>query len=167
MSQVREVPVHFQPRLIELEDQVITKALAILERRLSARRSEEACSTFSGAQISKDFLKLKLAAEKEEIFAMIMLDNQHRLIKYVEVHRGTVDAASVYPRTIARFCLEAGAAAVIISHNHPSGITEPSNADRQITKRIKESLGLIDVRVLDHIIVGEGEPLSFAERGIL
>jgi DNA repair protein RadC len=100
------------------------------------------------------------------VFAVLLLDTQHRLIEYKEVFYGTIDAASVYPREIVKLVLEYNSAAVIIAHNHPSGISDPSQADKVITRKLIDALALVDVRVLDHIVVGE-TTLSFAEMGLL
>ena len=102
-----------------------------------------------------------------EVFACLFLDNRHRVIEYEELFRGTIDGASVHPREVVRRALEHNAAALILAHNHPSGVAEPSDADRSITRRLSEALALVDVRILDHFIVGEGEPLSLAERGLM
>jgi DNA repair protein RadC len=111
-------------------------------------------------------VKLKLATYEHEVFACLMLDNRNRVIAFRELFRGTIDGASVYPREVVKQALADNAAAVIFAHNHPSGATEPSQADIAITERLKKALALIDVRVLDHLIVGD-EVTSFAERGIL
>ncbi len=115
---------------------------------------------------TKDFLKLQLGGLAHEIFGVLWLDNQHRVIAFEELFRGTIDGASIYPREIVKSALSYNAAACILAHNHPSGIDEPSHADKQITNKVKEALNLIDVRTLDHIIVGENT-CSFAERGLL
>ncbi len=111
-----------------------------------------------------EYLKLKLGAYDREVFALMLLDNQHRLIQFDILFFGTIDAASIYPREVAKAALSHNAAAVIFAHNHPSGIAEPSQADRHITDKLIKALGLIDVRVLDHVVVGE-DCVSFAERG--
>ncbi len=98
---------------------------------------------------------------------MLFMDTQHRLIEYAEMFRGTIDGASVYPRELVKEALRLNAAAVIVSHNHPSGNPEPSGADRALTQRLKEALGLVDVRVLDHIIVAGTDTTSFTERGLI
>ena len=116
---------------------------------------------------TRDYLKSKLTGRPYEVFCCLYLDNQHRVLKFEELFRGTIDGASVYPREVVKNTLDNRAAAVIFAHNHPSGITEPSLADKQITKRLIEALALIDVRVLDHIIIGNGEVTSFAEQGLL
>ena len=117
-------------------------------------------------QQTKDFLKLQLDNYPHEVFACLFLDNRNRVISFDHLFNGTIDGASVYPREVVRACVKHNAAAVIFTHNHPSGVAEPSNADEQITKRLKEALSLIDVRVLDHMIVGDAV-VSFAERGLL
>jgi DNA repair protein RadC len=113
------------------------------------------------------FLKLRLAGYPHEVFAALFLDNRHRVIAYEELFRGSIDACSVHPREVLRRCLHHNAAAIVFAHNHPSGIAEPSEADRAITARLREALALVDVRVLDHFVVGSGEPTSMALRGLL
>jgi DNA repair protein RadC len=115
----------------------------------------------------RQYLSLKLSNLGHEMFACLFLDNKHRVIEYQEMFRGTLGSASVYPREVVKACLSVNAAAVIFAHNHPSGVAEPSDADIQITDKLKSALALIDVRVLDHVVVGDGEPVSFAERGLL
>ncbi|PRF32658.1 DNA repair protein RadC [Burkholderia multivorans] len=115
----------------------------------------------------KDYLRTKLAGFEHEVFAVLFMDTQHRLIEYREMFRGTIDGASVYPREVVKEALRCNAAAVIVSHNHPSGNPEPSAADRALTERLKQSLALVDVRVLDHVIVAGGATASFAERGLI
>ena len=122
---------------------------------------------FTSPQATKDYLQVKLAGYEHEVFAILMLDNQHRLIAYSELSRGTLDSASVHPREVVKEVLAHNAGAVILAHNHPSGHPEPSSADRSITSRLKEALALIEVRVLDHIVVGGLKTVSFAERGLL
>jgi DNA repair protein RadC len=107
-----------------------------------------------------------MASYEREVFAVLLLDNQHRLIEYQELFFGTIDAASVYPREVVKVAFNCNAAAVIFAHNHPSGIAEPSNADKHITQKLRDALALIDIRVLDHFVVGE-TCVSFAERGYL
>ena len=114
-----------------------------------------------------EYLRARIVAYPYEVFACLFLDNRHRVIAFEELFRGTIDGASVHPREVVRRCLTLNAAAVIFAHNHPSGIAEPSQADRDITHELKRALALIDVRVLDHFIVGDGAPVSFAERGLL
>ncbi len=138
----------------------------------------EMCRRFLGEQLQRGdaltcpehtrrFLQARLRDRGQEVFALLLLDNQHRVLQFVELFYGTLDAASVYPREIVLTVLKHGAAAVILCHNHPSGVAEPSRADRSLTERITAALGLIDVRVLDHLVIGDGVTVSFAERGWL
>ncbi|WNK20750.1 DNA repair protein RadC [Halomonas piscis] len=113
----------------------------------------------------RHYLTSQLRHLGHEEFAALFLDTQHRIIRYESLFRGTLDSASVYPREVARRALELGAGALILAHNHPSGVAEPSDADRRITRRLKDALELLDIRVLDHFVVGDGEVVSFAERG--
>lgn len=117
--------------------------------------------------ITRAYLSAQLRGYSYEVFACLFLDNQHRVIKLEELFRGTIDSASVYPREIAKRVLHHNAAAVIFAHNHPSGISEPSQADRHITDKLKQALALFDIRVLDHFIIGDGPPYSFAEHGLI
>ncbi|WP_295542262.1 DNA repair protein RadC [uncultured Thiohalocapsa sp.] len=151
-----------RPALADDERTLVQQAIACLEARYHVRQE-----TLTNPQATRDYLKLRLAGVPYEVFAVLLLDNRHRVIQYRELFRGTIDAASVHPREVVRLVLDANAAAVVLAHNHPSGVTEPSQADVRITTRLKDALSLIDVRVLDHIIVGEGEGTSFAERGLL
>ncbi len=116
---------------------------------------------------TRRYLTTKLRHQLHEVFACLFLDNRNRIISYEELFQGTIDGASVHPRQVVRRALYHNAAALIFAHNHPSGVAEPSQADQQITRRLKEALSLIDVRVLDHVIIGDGETVSFAERGLL
>lgn len=118
-------------------------------------------------QLTRDYLQAQLRDRPREVFALLLLDNQHRVIQFVELFYGTLDSASVWPREIVQIALKHNAAAVILAHNHPSGVAEPSRADRQITDRILAALALIDIRVLDHLVIGDGITVSFAERGWL
>ncbi|MBT0073382.1 MULTISPECIES: RadC family protein [Vibrio] len=120
--------------------------------------------TFTNPTNVKEYLKLKLGAHDREVFAVMFLDNQHQLISFEELFFGTIDAASIYPREVLKTALNHNAAAVIFAHNHPSGIAEPSQADKRITQRLIDALKLVDIRVLDHIVVGE-DCVSFAEKG--
>ncbi len=116
---------------------------------------------------TRRYLTARLRDYPYEVFACLFLDTRHRVISYEELFQGTIDGASVHPREVVRRAIRHNAAAVILAHNHPSGIAEPSDADLRITTRLKEALGLIDIRVLDHIVIGDREATSFAERGIL
>ena len=145
------------------DDAIIESALTILEKKI--RYSTDSPSLTS-PQASKDYVKLQLSRYEHEIFACLWMDNRNRVINFHKLFRGTIDGASVYPREVVKAALKHNAAAVIFAHNHPSGVAEPSHADEQITKRLKDALALIDVRVLDHLVVGE-DVISFAERGLL
>lgn len=118
-------------------------------------------------QTTRSYLISRLRDLPQEVFCCLYLDNRHRVIALEELFRGTLDGASVHPRIVVRKALEHNAAALIFAHNHPSGIAEPSDADRRLTQRLKEALALVDIRVLDHFVVGDGEAVSFAERGLL
>jgi len=116
---------------------------------------------------TREFLVARLRDIPHELFCCLHLDNRHRLIAFEELFRGTIDGASVHPREVVKQALARNAAAVILAHNHPSGIAEPSHADELITRRLREALQLVDIRVLDHLIVADNGCLSFAERGLL
>lgn len=121
--------------------------------------------SLTNPEVVRRYLSAHLRDQPREVFACLFLDNQHRVIKYEELFFGTLDAASVYPREVVKRAIAHNCAAVIFAHNHPSGVAEPSRADEQITKQLVEALGLVDIRVLDHMIVGDGEVVSLAERG--
>ncbi|MGH8279534.1 MAG: RadC family protein [Gammaproteobacteria bacterium] len=116
---------------------------------------------------TRRYLIAQLRDRPHEVFCCLYLDNRHRVIAFEELFHGTLDGASVHPREVVRRILTHNAAAVIFAHNHPSGVAEPSDADRRLTQRLKDALALVDVRVLDHFVVGDGEATSFAERGLL
>ncbi len=118
-------------------------------------------------QVTKRFLKQQLRAYKHEVFACLWLDNQHRMIAFEELFRGTIDAATVYPREVIKQALHFNAAAVIFAHNHPSGQPQASHADIQLTRRLREALDLVDIRVLDHIVIGDADSYSLAENNQL
>ena len=111
------------------------------------------------------FLMARLRNHPHEVFACLFLDNRHRLVAFEELFHGTLDGAAVYPREVLRRCMAHNAAAVILAHNHPSGVAEPSQADRSITRRLVDALALVDIRVLDHLVIGDREWVSLAERG--
>ena len=117
-------------------------------------------------KVAEEFLRVKLGNEDNEIFIALWLDNRHRLIAYEELFNGTIDGTSVYPRVVVQKAIQHNAAAVIFAHPHPSGVAEPSQADERITRRLKDALNLVDVRVLDHIVVGE-TCVSLAQRGLI
>ncbi len=113
------------------------------------------------------YLQAQLRDYPYEVFAALFLDNRHRVIAFEELFRGTIDGASVHPREVVRSALQHNAAALIFSHNHPSGIAEPSQADQHITRQLREALALVDIRVLDHIVIGDGTHCSLADRGLM
>ncbi|MEW6984320.1 DNA repair protein RadC [Colwelliaceae bacterium 6471] len=141
-------------------EQVLEKAAEILQNRYLDSEA------FTSSQATLDFLQFKLGKYEREVFAVMVLNSQHKLIEYKELFFGTINSASVHPREVVKEVLHQNGAAVIFAHNHPSGELEPSQADIAITKRLKDALALIDVQVLDHIVVGDGAT-SFAERGLL
>lgn len=143
------------------DDLVIERALAILDGR--ARKG----SVLLSPAAVRDYLRLSLSERQHEVFVVVHLDAQHRVLKFEEAFRGTLTQTSVYPREIVKSALAANAAAVIFAHNHPSGVAEPSQADELLTRNLREALSLVDVKVLDHFIVAGNQALSFAERGLL
>ena len=116
---------------------------------------------------TEDYLKARLRDLPHEVFCCLYLDNRHRVLRFAELFRGTIDGTSVYPREVVKEALAENAAAVIVAHNHPSGVAEPSQADERITRRLKAALELVDIRLLDHLIVGEGKSTSLASRGLI
>ena len=140
---------------------VLEKAQATISQRYRA-----GAPAMTSPRRTAEFLKIKLGALDHEVFGMLALDSRHRLIQYVELFRGTIDGASVHPREVVKTALELNAAAVILCHNHPSSVAEPSRADEVITTRLRDALALLDIRVLDHLIVGD-VVTSVAERGLL
>lgn len=165
MNKVNEVSVSdINNRTSEEEDLIIQDALNILHKRLSSRRMEELEYT---PVLAGSFFQLRLGASEREIFTAMFMDNKHRLLFFEEIHFGTVGSSEVHPREIVKSALRYNASAVILGHNHPSGTTVPSDADIRITTRIKKALALVDVQLLDHFIIGEGEPLSLASEGLI
>ena len=144
------------------EDAIIERAIAILDSRL--RKAGEAMSSPAAV---RDYLRLKLSGLEHEVFCIMFLDSQHRVIGFEEMFRGTLNQASVYPREVVKRALANNAAAVILAHNHPSGVAEPSRADQSLTEVLKNALALVDVRVLDHFVVGGADVMSFAEMGLV
>jgi DNA repair protein RadC len=143
------------------DDDVIRKALDILNRRVQGRE------VLTSPQAVRDWLALKFGRYEYEVFVVLYLDAQNRLIAHEELFRGTLQQTSVYPREVVKGALHHNAAAVILNHNHPSGVTEPSRADELLTQSLKQALSLVDIRVIDHIIVAGGSSLSMAEVGRL
>ncbi|EJF0075483.1 DNA repair protein RadC [Salmonella enterica] len=142
--------------------QTIREALILLERQLR----EPGASFTSGSSV-RDWLRLQLASLEREEFTVLFLDNQHRLIAHETLFTGTINHTQVHPREVVKAGLKHNCAAVIVAHCHPSGLAEPSNTDRQVTTRIQQALGLVDIRLLDHLAVGGMDIVSFAERGWL
>jgi len=143
----------------------IKAAIELGRRYLQAEL--EIGDAFTSPEQTREFLTLKLRAYPYEVFACLYLDNRHRLISFEELFRGTIDSAQVHAREVVRTALKHNAAAVILSHNHPSGVAEPSQSDINLTQELKKALRLVDVRVLDHLIIGSGDAISLAERGLL
>lgn len=142
--------------------------LAVLElARRALAQQLQAMPVFDSPARVKDYLRLALGARAHEVFAVLFLDAQNRLLRMEEMFRGTLTQTSVYPREVLKCALQYNAAAVILAHNHPSGVAEPSRADEYLTQTLKSALALVDVRVLDHLVVGRSEVVSFAERGLL
>ena len=143
------------------DDEVVAAALRILAKRVTY--GDVLCNP----RTTRQYLAMRLAGLEHEVFMCIYLNNRNRVIACEELFRGTVDGASVHPREVAKRSLVHNASAVILAHNHPSGVAEPSQADELITRRLKDALALLDIRVLDHLIVGGESVESFAERGLL
>ena len=144
------------------EDWIIQQAIALLERRVF-----KAGPAMNSPAAVQDYLRLKLVAQPNEVFAVMFFDSQMQVLAYEPLFQGTVNQTAVYPRVVVQRALALNASCVILAHQHPSGLSEPSTADRVLTDQIKAALALIDVRVLDHFIVGKGPPYSFAEAGLL
>ena len=142
-------------------EQILEEARRVID--LKTQRGE----AFTSPELVKEYLITKLAGFEHEVFAALFLDAKHQLIQYVEMFRGSIDSASVYPREVVKEALHCNAAAAIFAHNHPSGNPEPSQADKTLTQRLKEALMLVEVRSLDHIVVGGRQTVSFAERGLI
>jgi len=155
---VRDVAGAYRPAQV---DEVLQAAQTLLWQQMRGRE------VLSSPQMVRDFLRVRLGGLEHEVFAVLMLDAQHALIEYVELFRGTVSQTSVYPREVVKESLARNAAALILVHNHPSGVAEPSRADEFLTQTLKSALNLVDVRVLDHLIVAGTNVLSFAERGLI
>ena len=147
---------------VAASDTIIQQALAILQGRVSQGQLMDSPNTV------KDYFTVQAATHPDhEVFSVLFLDAQHRAIEFQEMFRGTVTQTSVYPREVARSCLKLNATAVILTHNHPSGSPTPSAADIELTRKLKSTLDLVDVRVLDHVITAGGSALSMAEKGLV
>jgi DNA repair protein RadC len=147
-------------------ERILDAAKELLARALSEEMQES--EVLSSPDKVRDFLRLRLAERPHEVFMVLLMDVQHRLLADVELFRGTLTQTSVYPREVVKLALSHNAAAVIFAHNHPSGVPEPSQADIHLTNALRQALSLVDVRTIDHIVVGgNASPVSFAERGLL
>lgn len=151
----------YQARRNLTPEQIIRAAKAALVHQFTRK------TVITSPEAVADYLILHYSTRPAEAFVVLFLDQRHRLISLEELFQGTIGGASVHPRELVRRCIELSAAAVILAHNHPSGVTEPSAADLRITEQIKETLDLVDVRVLDHLIVGGGKHCSLVDRGLL
>ncbi|KHN49533.1 RadC family protein [Pectobacterium fontis] len=150
------------PPMPSREQRIIQMALCLLEKRVRKNARQ-----FKTSEDTKSWLMLELSSLEREVFMVLYLDNQHRLIEKEIIALGGINSTEVHPREILKASLRHNAAAVILAHNHPSGCAEPSQADRHITDKLKDALSQLDVRVLDHLVVGGAEVVSFAERGWL
>ncbi|MDT0634421.1 RadC family protein [Spectribacter hydrogenooxidans] len=142
------------------------QAVVEMARRYLAERLDRS-EPLTDPAATRDYLIARLARQPHEVFAALFLDTRHRVLAYEELFRGTIDGAAVYPREVVKAALRHNAAAAIFAHNHPSGIAEPSEADHSLTRRLSDALALVDIRTLDHFVIGAGETVSFAERGWL
>ena len=164
-----DTPAAYQattPEVVDLQVTINT-ALQLLFEELQRQNLHASVEAFTAPEIVKNYLTLSLALEEREHFHVLFLNNQHKLLLDDRLFSGTIDGASVYPREVVKRALQCNAAAVIIAHNHPSGICVPSEADKSITGKLKQALSTIDIRILDHIIVGHMDTYSFAEHGAL
>ena len=140
---------------------ILDLAAEIIERRVCEG------DVFTSPSVTKQYVVTKIGHFDREVFACLFLNNRHQLVAFEILFYGTIDGATVHPREVVKRALAHNAAAVLAAHNHPSGVAEPSQADVSLTRRLRESLGLVDIRLLDHIVVGGSETVSFAERGLL
>jgi len=145
-----------------------TQLQAILEMsRRHLRETLQRGAALENTQQTRDYLSSELRGYEHEVFSCLFLDNRHRVLEFEELFQGTINSATVHPREVVKKALKHNAAAVILAHNHPSGVSEPSQADISITKHLKTALSMVDVRLLDHFVIGDGESVSLAERGLL
>lgn len=143
---------------------LLEAVLELSRRHLFSQLQRDTALTSPGA--ASQYLTARLRHEPRELFACLYLDNRHRVLAFEVLFQGTIDGANVHPRVVVQAALKHNAAALILAHNHPSGVAEPSGADQAITKRLQSALELVEIRVLDHLIVGDGEVISLAERGL-
>lgn len=141
--------------------QILAVALSIIGQHVKRG------TTLQTPQLVRDYVRLKLGRLEHEVFAMLLLDNRHCLLDYEELFRGTIDGCTIHTREVVKIALARNAAAVIFVHNHPSGAPEPSVSDMRTTEKLRSALALIEIRVLDHLVVGGEEVVSFSERGLL
>jgi len=149
----------------DLNDVEKQSAVALAMKVLAIKH--RAGRPLSNPEVTRDYLRLRLADYQNEVFGAVFLDSRHRIIAVRELFQGTIDGASIHPRVVVQQALSMNAGALVLFHNHPSGVAEPSHADEAITRRLKDALALVDVRVLDHFVVSAGESVSFAERGLI
>lgn len=148
-------------QLSKVEENLVKRAYKVLEKRITGG------TVFSAPSVAKKIFTLRLCSKEREYFSVAFLDSQHKLIEIEDLFKGTLASCSVYPREIVKRALELNAYAIIIAHNHPSGNVEPSNADKNITKEIEKACKLLDIKLLDHLIIGGADSLSFAEKGLI
>ncbi|MNQ77173.1 hypothetical protein D3C85_920320 [compost metagenome] len=148
--------------VLEYENRIIAQAIGLLERRLFVDGPQ-----MSDPQVTSDYLRLKLMPEPSEVFVAVFLNSKHQVIACETLFRGTIDAAQVHPRVVVQRALAHNAAALVIAHQHPSGCSEPSSSDERLTLRLKSALECVDVRLLDHFIIGKGQPFSLAANALL
>ena len=161
-----EAAVFCQERGLGLSKYVQLQAgLELARRQLCESLRREDC--LSSSELTRRYVKARMRGYKREVFLCLFLDNQHRLIAQEELFQGTLDGSMVHPREVLKRCLHHNAGAIIFAHNHPSGVAEPSQADIGITRRLKGALELVDIRTLDHLVVGDSDVVSLAERGLI
>ena len=159
--QVNETSGHFHQLRPVTTDEILTMARKLIKRQFVRGKA------LTSPEATREYLMLELGLLEREVFYCLFLDNQHRVLKAECCFQGTINSANIYPREVVKRALQVNASAVIMAHNHPSGLAEPSEPDRAITRRLIDALSLVDVRVLDHFIIGGDENFSFAEHGLL
>lgn len=160
---------------IDLEGRTLAEAFAesstlqsveeLMHRRLGERLERD--DALTNPQAALEYVQTRLARREHEVFAVVFVDNRHRVIAFEEMFRGTVDGSTVHSREVVKAALSHNAAAVVLVHNHPSGVAEPSKADHTLTQRLTDALALVDIRVLDHFVLAHSESTSFAQRGLI
>ena len=163
---VREWSATYRPHGLTARSAGMIAAAHEIGRRVVAQSLVERDALHSPDDVRRYFA-MQLTGLEHEVFSVLLLDNRHRVIEYRELFRGTIDSAAVYPREVAKVCLSRNAAACIFAHNHPSGVAEPSDTDVRLTRKLVDALALLDVRVLDHLVIGQGVQTSLAERGLM